>query len=86
MGAGHGLADDSPLFHLCLRGGNNPEAIEESKSACRTYLARLMRGLPVGMVPKGQSFCIPHEVLLVLFRHLREAVLPQGLCASPVPF
>src|SRR5262245_31263555 len=54
-------------FHLCLRGGNNPEAIEESKFACRTYLARLMRGLPVGMVPKGQSFCIPHEDLLVLF-------------------
>jgi hypothetical protein len=60
-GAGHGLADDSLLFRLCLRGGDNSEATEESKSACRAYLARLMRGMPFDMVPTGQPFCIPSD-------------------------
>jgi hypothetical protein len=56
-GAGEAVADDSPLFHLCLRGGNNPDEVRESKSACTTYLERLMNDVRFGNVAK--PFCVP---------------------------
>jgi hypothetical protein len=88
-GVGQGMADDSPLFRLCLRGGDNPEAIEKSKSACTTYLALLMQGVRFGIVTKEQQdrpFCIPRgdltpDQLNLLFAKIKadNANIKEGM-------
>jgi hypothetical protein len=59
-------ADNSPLFHECMRGSDNQEAVEKSRAACTVYLAQIMKGIRFGIVTKEQldsPFCIPRGEL-----------------------
>jgi hypothetical protein len=65
-GIGLGLAEDSPLFHHCLRGSENPEEAAKSEAACTAYLAGLMEGVRFGIVTPQQQqkpFCLPRRDL-----------------------
>src|SRR6476659_473576 len=42
------VADDSPVFHQCLKGSDDPVAARNSKAACAAYLRRIMAGVRFG--------------------------------------
>ena len=62
LGVSLGLAQDSPLLSLCLRGSDNPEEVEKSKHACTAYLANLMQDLRFGTSTE-RPFCLPSRDL-----------------------
>jgi hypothetical protein len=88
-GAGHVAAEDSPLFHLCLQGSDNPEAVAKSKSACTAYLSELMKGVRFGgIVTRGQQekpFCLPPgELTDEQFKVLFAKILADNPAIPPL--
>lgn len=55
------VADDTPVFHLCLNGSDDPVTDKKSNAACAAYLRRLMQGVRfgIGREQLERPFCLP---------------------------
>ena len=87
--AGLGLV--GPVRNCRSRGPMDSAPHDEANHKSRRPPGRSERGKPCSPPPLFRLLLPPSALdclreLFVLFRHLREAVLPQAFRASPVPF